>query len=171
VTSFMRNNRPIVTVDLDSTLCDTGNRTLDRENPDWENYSLQCDKDTPVKATVELISLLCPFYDIHFVSGRDVLAEGKTREWLKLHDIPVDDLWLSPPGDHTAAHGSHAAYKLSRIRDVEKATGRRVALHIDDWAAVKIELEQAGYPCICVRTPQEIEVLTEQTLSEQSSLR
>lgn len=154
----------IVTVDLDSTLCDTGHRhrLIDRENgTDWNAYSLACSDDGLVIATATLIRLLATSHEIHYVSGRTVVAHYATWKWLCSHNLPVDGLWMdeTPNGDHYATYGGHAQYKLARIREVEEATGLNVVLHVDDWAEVKVALEAAGIPCLCVRTPQEIAAL------------
>jgi hypothetical protein len=79
-----------------------------------------------------------------------------TRQWLDKHVPGYKGLWMDDTVDHFAVYGGHAQYKLARIRDVEKATGKKAVLHVDDWPDVKVALEEAGIPCLCVRTPQEV---------------
>lgn len=159
----LNHARSIVTVDLDSTLCDTGHRhgLINANGPtDWTAYSMACANDAPIEATVMLVNLLSAFYEVHFVTGRDEDARHLTEPWLDRH-IPVwDGLWMDDTDEgHTAAHGSHAEYKLSRIKHVERVTGKKVVLHVDDWPEVKNLLENNGYLCLCVKTPQEIALL------------
>lgn len=160
--------RDIATIDLDSTLCDTGHRhkLIDRVNgTDWDAYSKACVDDDLIEATAVLVRILHVTHDIHYVTGRTIASEAETREFLKKHDLPVDGLWMddTPGGDHFAAYGGHAQYKTARVKHVEEATGQKVVLHVDDWAEVKVALEEAGIPCMCVRTPQEVIALMEQS--------
>ena len=166
----------IVTVDLDSTLCDTGHRhhMIDRvRGTDWVAYSKACSDDGLVAGTAALVRTLAHVSQIHYVTGRTEAARPETEAWLRSHDLPMDGLWMddTPSGDHFAVYGSHSVYKVLRVRQVEEFTGKRVILHIDDWAEVKVALEQAGYPCICVRTPQEIQTLTSPHADHPVSLR
>ncbi len=160
--------RRVVTVDLDSTVSDTRHRhrLIDRVNgTDWDAYSLACVDDDPILGALAMVKLLATLgVEIHFVTGRTVAAEQATRTWLEKQGIIPDGLWMdeTPDGDHFAAYGGHAEYKLARIQDVMRATGTEVIFHIDDWAEVAVLLEQNGIPCICVRTPQEMTALVEQ---------
>ena len=156
----------IVTFDLDSTLCDTRHRhhMIDRVNgTDWSAYSKACTKDRVIHASRALLQALqVAGHDIHFVTGRTESARPETEEWLS-NVFPVyAGLWMDDTSevDHVTAFGSHAAYKVHRIKQVSKETGQKVLLHVDDWADVKVALEAAGIPCICVRTPSEIDALT-----------
>lgn len=158
----MYTRRTILTVDLDSTLCDTGHRqaTITRDGTmDWDAYSLACSDDVLIQPTETMIRVFKDAgHEIHYVSGRTIAALDKTSEWLDRHNLPVDGLWLddTPGGDHFAYYGGHAAYKVARVKQVEIRTGGKVIMHIDDWAEVKVALEDAGIPCLCVRTPQEV---------------
>lgn len=145
----------IVTVDLDSTLCDTEHRhhLIDRENgTDWVAYALACPDDSLVEPIARLVTILEPRFQIHYVSGRAGEAYQQTADWIHSHGLPLDGLWL----DSNDFNGTHAEYKLHRIRDVEKTTGKKVILHIDDWAEVAAFLGQHDIPTVCVRTPYEI---------------
>lgn len=152
----------VVTVDLDSTLCDTEHRhhMIDRVNgTDWDAYSKACVGDGLVVATEAFVRILANAgYQIHYVTGRTVAAMPETRAWLDKHQMPCDGLWMddTPEGDHFAVYGGHAQYKAVRVLDVAEAVGVPVSLHIDDWADVKLALEEVGVPTLCVRTPTEI---------------
>lgn len=163
----MYKKRKAVTVDLDSTLCDTGHRhrLIDRVNgTDWNAYSLACSDDSLIVATETMIRIYAEAgYEIHYVTGRSHVAYDATVAWLRSHNLPIHGLWMddTEDNDHIATHGSHGAYKVSRVQQVAREVGE-VVLHIDDWAEVKVMLEEAGIPCLCVRTPQEVTELTSQ---------
>lgn len=155
----------LVTVDLDSTLCNTGHRhhLIDRVNgTDWDAYSLACVDDTPLLGMVQTVKLLSRLdsIEVHALSGRGEIAAQHTMDWFQKHGVPI-------PKVHLARHGNknyhpdwtHADYKLARLREVEKETGMKVILHFDDYAEVAVKLEENGIPCVCVRTPQDIEEL------------
>jgi hypothetical protein len=151
----------IVTVDLDSTLCDTGHRQAmikPGEPTDWNAYSLACSEDVLVEATRVLVRMLAYTHDIHYLTGRSEVARGVTLDWLINHELPIHGLWMDDTTDaqHVELYGGHAQYKVARVGDIEKATGKKVALHVDDWSSVKVEMERNGIPCLCVRTPQEV---------------
>jgi hypothetical protein len=152
----------IFSVDLDSTLADTRHRQhmLDRVNgSDWDAYALACAEDVLVNSVAALVRALAQSMEVHYVSGRSEVAYDLTYAWLKRHDLPVDGLWLD--NGEGGNYEDHVAYKLARVRQVEQETGKRVALHIDDWATVADRFERAGIPCLCVRTPTEMTELLE----------
>lgn len=150
----------IVTVDLDSTLCDTGHRqhlltdAQSRGEPvDWAAYAAMCTDDGLVEAVAILVRLLSKEHAVHIVSGRDESARESTYKWLDKYAIPFHRVWLDA-GEHTGI--GHAQYKLRLLQKVEEETGGKVILHIDDWDDVTALLNANGYPTVCVRTPQEI---------------
>lgn len=159
----------IATFDLDSTLCDTGHRhhIIDRVNgTDWDVYSQACSGDTLIPSTAAMINIcLAAGMDVHYVTGRKESARPQTLEWLLRNGLPTPsaNLWMdSSPvqGDDFVGFNSHAEYKVHQIRNVEKETGKTVAIHFDDWAEVAVELEKNNIRCVCVRTPQEVSHLT-----------
>ncbi len=156
--------KEIITFDLDSTLADTGHRhsLIDRENgTDWNAYSLACSDDTPIAGMVETVRLFAkiPGIEVHALSGRASVALENTRLWFARHGIPIEHIWLDEDPKGWSDKFTHAEYKLHRLRQIERVTGKRVRLHFDDWATVASVLEKNGVPCVCVRTPQEIEEL------------
>lgn len=160
----MFSHKTIVTVDLDSTLCNTGHRhhMIDRENgTDWNAYSLACVEDLPLAGMIETVRLLAKIRDVevHALSGRSVVALEATRQWFAKHDVPIEHIWLDENTEGWSSQFTHAEYKLHRLRQIEDETNKRVRLHFDDWAEVAHHLEENGIPCVCVRTPQEIEEL------------
>jgi hypothetical protein len=154
VTSF-------ITVDLDSTLADTTHRhhMIDRVNgTDWVAYSKACVDDKVIMATESLVWGFARLgVQIHYLTGRVEEARPETETWLKKNGLPNDGLWMDDQPDR---HGSksHSKYKRDRIIDVIVSLYPLEHLfHIDDWPDVKVALEEADIPCLCVRTPEEIE--------------
>lgn len=157
----------IFTFDLDSTLYDTGHRQLTLlpgVGNDWAAYAAQCTGDTLIEATAALAYQLSFLGQIYYVSGRDNSARGLTEAKLKEDQVDfhagliLDDETQGEPW----GPGGHAEYKLRRLRQLEAETDDVVRLHVDDWSEVKVLLEANGIPCLCVRTPQEIEQLVRQ---------
>lgn len=161
----------LVTFDLDSTICDTGHRhhLIDREKgTDWNAYSLACVDDTPVLGVVALVRLLSmvPGIELHGLSARNAVAKPETVAWLLKHDVPLKDVWLDDgvSVDYHVGY-THADYKLERLRQVEAKLGLKCVLHVDDYASVAHTFNEAGVPCVGVRTPQEIlEMVAEGTV-------
>lgn len=156
----------IITVDLDSTLADTTHRhgLIDRVNgTDWHAYSRECINDLPIEGMAVLIrTLVAAGVEVHALSGRKHSAYNQTMLWLDKHDIPITYVWLdeTDEGDYVPGVRTHMDYKLERVLEVQEKTGKKVILHIDDWASVAKTFEKNGIPCICVRTPDEMETLT-----------
>lgn len=83
---------------------------LSKFKPDWKSFYESCDKDEPIKETVDLLHRLfeCEL-DIHIWSGRCESVREKTEEWL-LDNIkmkycvrfnPSTNLKMRPIGDST----------------------------------------------------------------------
>lgn len=164
----MFNKTRLITVDLDSTLCDTGHRhhMIDRENgTDWNAYSLACVDDVPVLGMVKVVQLLASLgnVELHGLSARNAVASDNTLDWLRKHHVPLQKIHLDTGEsvEYTPEY-THAMYKYDRLRQVEEETGMKVILHFDDYAEVAVEFEKHGIPVVCVRTPQEILEMAEE---------
>lgn len=122
--------RPVVMVDLDSTLADSRHRSpllavSDGQPANWERYALASGDDDPILPVVKLVDLLSPVCDIHIVSGRHWASREVTVEWLLKHDIYYDVLALCPDTE------LHVYWKLM-WRDAIQELGYTVDLLIDD---------------------------------------
>ena len=152
-----RKQPPVVTVDLDSTLCDTSHRHHmlppkdQRDGFDWREYSAACTDDAPVAGVIRLVQLLADFYGIIVVSARRDEARVPTTEWLNKHlgvepfRVVLDDLPLE-------REFVHSQYKAVRIKELQKE-GFQVLLHIDDWQEVEQPLAELGVPSLIVTPP------------------
>lgn len=147
--------RPVVCVDLDSTLCDTRHRQpmvapqADGAPPDWVAYSLACSGDVPVEGVCALVRILATSHRIVILSARDVSARELTATWLADHRVPYDDLLL---GSDDLYGGGLAAYKVRRIQRIIDA-GAPVELMVDDDPAVASALAAVDVPVLTVRPP------------------
>lgn len=154
-------SKHIVTVDLDSTACDTEQRwhMIDRKNgTDWDAYSLACVDDAPVESVLALCRLLIQFgVEVHALSARKAVALDITKEWFEKYGVELTKYWLDEGTTQDyASKSDHVTYKLARLREIEKATDKTVYLHIDDWAGIAHRFDAEGIPTICVRTPTEV---------------
>ena len=120
--------------DLDSTLANTTHRQhmvplIKAGKATWLDYSLRCADDEPIEGAATLVRLLYNARVWQFgVSGRSASAEDATRDWLKRHNVPLDDVFLRPDGDYT----ENGLFKV-RVLGQLKADGFDVVLFIDDW--------------------------------------
>jgi len=73
--------------------------------PDWKAFYEACDKDKPIKATIEILRALSydDLYEKHIEiwSGRCESVRVKTEKWLWDNVIPYSDLKMRPIGNST----------------------------------------------------------------------
>ena len=92
--------------DLDGTLSDDKQRQHFRtqEPKDWNAYNNECDKDTVIHETLEIIDALYNSkHTVEIWTGRTENQRLKTITWLSIAGIPYNDLRMRPNGDHRAA--------------------------------------------------------------------
>lgn len=115
---------------------------------------MACVDDTPVEGAVALVRLLSelgqesknPLYQ-YGVSGRSEAARQLTLDWFKRHDVPLDDLFLRPAGDHTP----NGRYKVGVIRQLRES-GVEVVLFVEDWAETAEYIHgKTGVPVLVVQ--------------------
>lgn len=91
-----------IIVDLDGTLADIKVRLKFLENGknDWKNFQASVKTDTLNHWCRELIEHMKSDYRVLLVSGRiESLREG-TEEWLRLHKVFYDRLFMRPVNDY-----------------------------------------------------------------------
>ena len=115
---------------------------------------MACVDDTPVEGTVALVRLLSelgqesenPLYQ-YGVSGRSDVARDLTLEWFARHDVPLDDVFLRPAGDHTP----NGRYKVGVIRQL-RDSGVDVVLFVEDWKETAEYIHsKTGVPVLVVQ--------------------
>ncbi|MGH9065915.1 MAG: MBL fold metallo-hydrolase, partial [Acidimicrobiales bacterium] len=152
-----RPHRPIVCVDLDSTLADTSHRHHlvldgdDRDRTDWLAYSMACAGDSPIAGPCRLVGLLAGDHRIVVVSSRDGKARKLTEEWLEAQGIPYDELIL---GGGDGAPSDLHEFKIHHLRTLVEA-GHQLDLVIDDLPGLPAAVAEAGLgvPVLTVRPP------------------
>lgn len=147
--------RPIVCVDLDSTVCDTRHRHHlvlpgdERDQTDWVAYSLACAGDEPIEGVVQLVQLLSAHHHIAFVSSRDEQARKLTEQWLIEHEVPYDALFLGGTDDVPQGLEEFKVHHVQRLKDL----GYEVALVVDDLPSLADAMSAIGVPTLTVRPP------------------
>lgn len=134
-----------LSVDLDSTLCDTRHRKgiiekyVNAGLPiDWDEYSRSALKDTPTgfAYVLQQVQYAIPW---HVTSGRSAEALDVTTLWLERHKLKPVSINLE---DSREAHLSlgHVEWKVQRI--IALAGIYPIKVHIDDWDGVASLLEE-----------------------------
>lgn len=145
--------RPVVVVDLDSTLCDTRHRHVLAPKVElgvernWVAYSMACSDDIVIEGTRRTVKVLSVAHDIHLVSFRNNEARERTMDWLWKNDVPYHSLKLKMPGEFDNQHDD---YKVDYVKRLQ-AQGHEVVLVIDDWPGLApAMLRETGVPVMVV---------------------
>lgn len=99
----LREKIPCFVCDLDGTLCDVRHRKhwIATNPKNWNawNQGIAQDKlNLPVYTTISALSTSAGF-PIILVSGRGEEYRKQTEDWLELHNITYDQLFMRPAGD------------------------------------------------------------------------
>jgi FMN phosphatase YigB (HAD superfamily) len=170
--------KPVIFVDLDSTICDTTERfrrvvlaARERGEPDdWDAYSMECANDPPMAGPVKLVQLLFPNHQIVFVSGRSEKARELTMVWLRENGLNWNDLLLRPDGSDQP----NEEYKYTAMRAyLDRFSLSSPALVIDDWPPVKERLEREGWRVLIVNPcyPEKLVIPPSQTVEDPNGPR
>lgn len=138
----MSLDRPLAVIDVDGVVADVRHRLhhIEGRPRDWRAFFAAAADDPPLAAGVELAKELGRDHDVIWLSGRPKRLAGVTRRWLASHGLPEGQLVLRPNGDFRPA----AVLKAEEIR--KAATGRTVAVVVDDDPAVVAALRADGWP-------------------------
>lgn len=145
----------VVTVDLDSTLCDNSHRQHLLKGPDgpleqYLKYERLCGGDCLVEGVAAVVRLLGQSHALIGVSGRTEAVRGITWDWLNRHDFGFADLRLDDSDGYWFYH--HSDYKAHQISKLQEE-GHDVVLHLDDWSSTVESLKPLGVPVLVVRPP------------------
>jgi hypothetical protein len=145
-----------VLFDLDSTLRNSRQRhhlapkrvdgALD-PTADWHDYSAAGIHDEPMVGPITALKLHYPHHQTHIISGSNGSAMNYTVGWLDTYVglQYLDHIQLRADGDRTPS----GLYKVSYARKVE-ARGVKVVLVYENWVPAVRELQEAGFPTVCV---------------------
>ena len=159
-------SRTVVTFDLDSTLASTEHRrnllptgleSSELTAGAFIPYSLACDKDPVVPGPQALFHVLQEYAEVWVVSARSGHAMEKTVTWLHKYGMRPSGVILEGDEDRVSTHGWHGRYKAAAMQHVEKLTGQRPWLHVDDVPGLTPDLAEVGVPLLVVQRPEAIE--------------
>lgn len=101
-------------IDSEGLPCPDCGFNASRWRPDWKAFYNACDKDKPIRPTLEILYSLyreyrCPINniqlkEIHIWSGRCESTRAKTNYWLIKNGVPLEiaqNLKMRPEGDST----------------------------------------------------------------------
>lgn len=133
-----------LSVDLDSTLCDTRHRKgviekyTDAGLPiDWDDYARTVIKDGPT-ALVFVLQQMQGVIPWHVVSGRSAGALDGTMAWLNKFRLKPLSVNLEDSRERHLELG-HVEWKVSRV--IELSSVYPIKVHFDDWTEVGEVLE------------------------------
>ena len=90
-------------VDVDGTIADSEHRLhyLTNGHRDWANWSKYWQDDKPIQPVIDIIRLGAYSGDIKIVicTARDKNCGKDTIDWLDMHQVPFDALYMREVGD------------------------------------------------------------------------
>lgn len=97
----MTERRKDVIVDIDGTLADVTHRLhhVRGRRKKWKKFFALMSEDKPISEVITRVQDLAGEYNIYLVSGRPDDYRDITTEWLKLHDVPYEALYMRRAGD------------------------------------------------------------------------
>lgn len=131
--------------DIDGTLADGTHRLHwihPRPAKDWRAYFAACGDDAPIQHIIDLARLVYYSHRIVLVSGRSDECRDATVEWLKVHGVPYDALYMRKAGDHRNDDVLKAEILEEMIAD-----GWAPIMAFDDRDRVVKMWRERGVPC------------------------
>ena len=133
--------RPLAVFDIDGVLADVHHRLhhLDGPRKDWAAFFAAAPDDPPLPQGVALAREAAAECEVVYVTGRPEHCREDTVTWLREHGLPKGRLVMRRPRDRRPARMA----KPELLREL--ATGRVVAVVVDDDLAVCEAYEEAGW--------------------------
>lgn len=124
--------------------------------PDWDAFNAACVDDKPIESVIWLAQLIADGaarmrnfrsrnVEIIILSGRGVEVLMETREWLRKHQVPYNQLCMRPRRDYTPDPILKERWLESLKRD-----GYEIAMVFDDRDSVVSMWRQKGLRCLQV---------------------
>lgn len=133
-----------IIVDIDGTIADNKHRqnllTTDPKN--WDAFFDQCPNDAPIFPVVSVVIALSAIHHILMVTGRSEKYREMTKNWLNLHLIPCDGLYMRADGDYRPDEVVKEEI-LARIRETHTPI-----LALDDRQSVVDMWRRNGLICL-----------------------
>jgi uncharacterized HAD superfamily protein len=98
----MATKKKDVIVDIDGTLADVSHRLhhIRGKRKKWQKFFALMSEDKPVKEVIDKVAELAKTHNIYIVSGRPEDYRAITEEWLDLHEVPYNALYMREAEDH-----------------------------------------------------------------------
>ena len=134
--------RPLAFVDIDGVLADVRHRLhfIERRPRDWDGFFAAAVDDPAHPEGIALVATLQADHEIVFLTGRPQRLADDTERWLAQQGVGGHRLVMRPERDRRPA----ASVKLELLKRL--ASGRRVAVVVDDDNDVIRTMRDAGYP-------------------------
>jgi hypothetical protein len=154
------SQRPLAIVDIDGVVADVRHRLhhLERRPKNWKAFFAAAAQDAIHPEGEAVVSTLAENHEIVFLTGRPGRLRSDTTAWLDANGLGGHRLVMRPEGDHRPA----AVVKRELLDEL--ATGRMVAVVVDDDPVVLDTMRAAGYAVY----PAEWE---RRSITEEQSLR
>jgi uncharacterized HAD superfamily protein len=140
----------VVIFDLDGTLANGKHRNHaipDAEDASktwaWDRHNMLAVKDVPIKDTINMCNLLHKTHRIIILTGRCVVAEDLTVEWLARNNVHYDELIMRGMEDHRA----DTVYKEEELLNIGLD---KILCAFDDLEHVAIMIRGLGVTCYLV---------------------
>ena len=136
--------RPLAVFDIDGVLADVRHRLhhVARPPKDWDAFFAAAPDDPPLPQGVALAVESAKDCEVVYVTGRPERCRADTLEWFDRHALPPGELSMRSGRDRRPARLA----KPELLRRL--ASGRVVAVVVDDDVEVCRAYEQAGFPVI-----------------------
>lgn len=134
--------RPLAVVDLDGVVADVAHRLhhIEGSRKDWSAFFAAAVDDPPHEEGLAVVGQLEAEHEVVYLTGRPESCRSDTEVWLEAHGIGGHRLVMRPEGVRRPA----AALKRALLEDL--ATGRQVAVVVDDDPLVIAAMQEAGVP-------------------------
>lgn len=135
-----------VVFDLDGTIsnCEHRRHLVSGEKKDWRKFFAECVNDTPNEAVKTMLRILNAFgYPVVIVSARSDEVAAETLDWLGIHRIPFNMLWMREAGDFTPDQELKRAW-------LDKFDKNEIMCVFDDRDAVVKMWREQGLTCFQV---------------------
>jgi phosphoglycolate phosphatase-like HAD superfamily hydrolase len=138
------DERPLAVIDLDGVVADVRHRLrhVERRPKDWDAFFAAAVDDPPHEEGLAIVRRLAQDHEVVFLTGRPSRTRRATEAWLERHGIGGHRLVMRPRDDRRPA----AQVKVRMLREL--ASGRQVAVVVDDDVDVVAAMRKAGYPTL-----------------------
>ena len=140
------NKHKAIIVDLDGTLCDVEHRVhhVKAKPKNWDAFNQAMDQDQPYFWCIELIAAMkARGYKIYFVTGRGEGYQKMTSDWLALHSVDYDELYMRKNQDFR--EDSEVKEEIY-VNEIERNS--QVLFVVDDRKSVVERWRKLGLVCL-----------------------